>query len=173
MFLSFLLIHLDIASADEDGIAALEGKPIKIVFPSGYEKLEWKSNEFTLSASLYVNNESGKVAKIICQFPGKGVPYDSKEIGDLLPAWQKPFLDAVCRAANKWEFQGFKRMDGGIPPKEIGHFLNFRFVRGTLNQCKVEIRNDNGVVADDAPGISPAPEGEQKPKEIPPLPFQK
>lgn len=156
LLLSGALFNIDVGSAQ--GYEILGGKPIIIVFPSGYEKLNWHSNDFALSATVLVNSDSGKVSKITFRLGENIVAHDSKEIEKFLPAWQKPFLDRLCDAVFQWKFQKLERVDGGAPGKEIGRFFTYRFVRGT-RKFKVEIKNYDGVVADDNPAIFPAPEG--------------
>ncbi len=138
------------------GIEISGGKPIVIAFPVGLENFMWKEKDFKIKTTIYRDVESGLVTGVWL-ITGKGSAWtDNKNVKEMLPDWQLPFLKSIMAATKKWQFQKTKavRVDpevGGILSKSIGRDFTFRFVRISDGMFKTQITDNDGIIGDDLP----------------------
>lgn len=145
--------------AEHGGVEFVGGKPVVIAFPATCENFAYTENDFSIKTTLFCDVNSGRVTKIWVK-TAKGQAWaDSKdEIDKILPHWQLPFLQSIIKSIEEWKFQKTKSIYvnaevGDVLDQSIGQNFNFRFVKIGEGVIKIQISNDDGIVADDLPSI--------------------
>ena len=143
---------------EHGGIEFSGGKPIVIAFPVGCDALLWEQEDFKIKVTVFRDVESGLVTRVWV-ITEKGRSWaDEDAVKELLPKWQIAFLASILNSVKLWRFQKTSSIavspsTGDALDKIVGRDMTFRFIRKSNGMCRIQIIDNYGVIADDAPSL--------------------